>query len=190
MGSQQQNIIFGTLLGDEFLEQNGKNFRLVVDHSIKQKVYVEWKAFSLKQFKPSIVIKERKDSRNNRTYVHCVMRTQTSTFFNEYFLLFYKGRRKVIPEKFPDLINPQILAVWIMDDGYHRNDCNALRLNTQGFTFSEHLTIQKALATLLIDSHIQNHKDKFVVYIPSRSMSRLRDLVLPFICKPMEYKVV
>lgn len=190
VGSQQRNIICGTLLGDGFLERNGTYVRLVADHSVSQGQYVHWKAQQVLLLRPSIIFKKRIDQRTLRTYKHCILRTRTSPLLEEFFLLFYRRKRKCIPKMLPKMINSQMLAVWIMDDGYKRNDCNALRLNTQGCTFHEQKIIQQSLAKLSIASTIQKHKTHFVIYIPSGAMNRLRILVQPFLIPSMKYKLV
>lgn len=190
VGSQQYNIIVGTLLGDGCLERNGRRVRLVVGHSVRQKMYLDWKAECLLSLQPSISDLNRFDRRTGKTYEFYLMRTRSLPDLEQYVRMFYgSGRRKHVPEELPQVLNPQMLAVWIMDDGYRRNDCNALRLNTQGYTFTEQQIIQRALATLLITSNIQKHKHQFVVYIPSGSMSRLRTLVQPFLIPSMAYKL-
>lgn len=189
VGSQQRNIICGTLLGDGFLERNGKFVRLVIDHSNKQKEYVSWKANNLLPLVSKLSIKSRFDERTKRIYTHCVLRTRTSKLLEEFVSLFYRENRKYIPRDLPQMINPQILAVWIMDDGYRRNDCNALRLNTQSYAAHEQKIIQNALKQLALETTIQKHKSQFVVYIPSRVMTRLRTLVRPFIIPEMAYKI-
>lgn len=189
VGSQQENIIFGTLLGDGCLERNGKFTRLVIDHSVKQKAYVCWKADNLSVLSPSVSIKERFDQRTNKTYNHCILRTHTSPLLEKYVFHFYNEKRKCVPDKLPEMLNPQMLAVWIMDDGYRRNDCNALRLNTQSYTFLEQKIIQQAISKLSIQANIQKHTSQFVIYIPSKSMNRLRTLVRPFLIPEMAYKL-
>jgi hypothetical protein len=183
VGSQQENIICGTLLGDGLLERNGRFVRLVVDHGASQEAYVRWKAGGLMPLPSSVTLKKRIDPRNQQTYMHCILRTHTDPLLERFVSLFYKERQKCIPENLPRMINPQMLAVWIMDDGYRRNDCNALRLNTQCYTFAEQEVIQQSLAKLSISSNIQKHKMHFVVYVPSRSMSRLRTLIPSMVYK-------
>lgn len=189
VGSQQSNVIVGTLLGDGCLERNGKYPRLVIDHSTQQKEYVFWKARCLKDFKISVVTKDRLDLRTRKVYSHCILRTHTTPHMEKYFDLFYYKKQKGIPQTLSKIINPQILAVWLMDDGYKRNDCNAIRLNTQAYSFSEQKIIRKSLQVLAIESTIQKHKSSYVVYIPSRSMSRMRNIVQSFIIPEMEYKI-
>ena len=190
VGSQQGNIIIGTLLGDGFLERNGKYVRLVIDHGIKQKFYLEWKRHKLKYLAGKVIKKLRFDSRTGKFYGHCIFRSHSLPNLEDYYVLFYKGRKKIIPQNLPKIINPQILAVWIMDDGYRRNDCNAMRLNTQGYSVIEQAIIQKALKTLGLESRIHKQRKKFVIYIPSDSMNRLRQLVSKLIIPTMKYKIV
>src|SRR3989344_3206686 len=185
----QRNIILGTLLGDGFLELNGKNYRLIADHSAKQKEYVEWKASYLKEFFPSVVEKDRLDRRTGKIYSHVIVRTRASSVLKNYYKLFYNKGKKVIPKKLPRIINWMILAVWIMDDGYKRNDCRALRLNTQGYDKYEQSTIRKSLLKLGIDSNIQKHQDSYCIYIPSKSYSRLKFNLEQYIIPSMKYKI-
>lgn len=51
---------------------------------------------------------------------------------------FYPERKKIIPHNIQSFLHdPLSLAVWFMDDGYKRSDCNALRLGTDSFTKDE-----------------------------------------------------
>lgn len=189
VGSQQQDIIIGTLLGDGFLERNGRNVRLVFDHSYDQSLYVKWKGSFLSDFRFTIKQKSRFDPRTGKYQKHTILRTRTSLELEKYFKIFYRDRIKVIPENLLNLISRQSLAVWIMDDGYKRNDCNALRINSQGYTKGEHEIIISALRKFRIVAKIQRHKERFVTYIPSAYMDQLRNVVRPYIITSMEYKV-
>ncbi len=190
VGSRQGEIIIGTLLGDGFLERNGNYVRLIIDHSTKQRSYVEWMYKELKSFGGQVVYKKQFDPRTNQFYHHSVFRSQTSPALEQYYSLFYRDKRKSIPLALPKIITPLILAIWFMDDGYRRNDCNAARLNTQSYTIKEHEIIQQALSTLGIQSTIHKQKQNLVIYIPSHSMNRLRQLLKGLIIPEMEYKIV
>lgn len=193
VGSQQsiiqQNIILGTLLGDGFLERNGRYCRLIIDHSSKQKDYLLWKSRYLDTFFPKIIQRERYDSRTNRTYSHCIMRTRTSVLLERFRDIFYSKEKKNLPKDLPKVINWMILAVWIMDDGYKRNDCRAFRLNTQGYSFEEQQIVQKSLGMLGIDTVIQRHKNSFCIYIPSKSFDTVVQGIKKFIIPSMSYKI-
>lgn len=189
VGSRQYDIIVGTLLGDGFLERNGRNVRLVIDHSTSQSLYVNWKGSCLSSFIPTIQQKSRFDHRTGKYQEHTILRTRTSPDLEKYYKMFYRDRVKIIPENLPKIISRQSLAVWIMDDGYKRNDCNALRINSQSYTREEHELIILALNKFHIIAKIQKHKDSFVTYIPSAYMAQLRKVVGPYIIKSMEYKI-
>lgn len=190
VGSRQKDIIIGTLLGDGFLERDGNHTRLIIDHSDTQRAYLEWKFQQLKSLGGKVIYKKRFDTRTKRFYYHCIFRSRTSSLFEEYFILFYKQKRKIVPRQLSDIINSQILAIWLMDDGYCRNDCNALRINTQSYSYEEHVIIQQALQTLGIDSNIHRQKQYWVTYIPSKAMNRVRTLVSDLIIPEMAYKIV
>lgn len=189
VGSRQQDLIIGTLLGDGFLEKNGRNFRLVMGHSLKQLEYVKWKQQMLLPLTSTLAVTERLDARTNKSYHYATLRTKTAPIFKEYFDLFYRNGHRIIPANLPNVINPRMLAIWVMDDGYKRNDCNALRLNTQAYSYAEQLLIQKSLQRLSLEARIQHHKKTFVIYIPSSSMTKLRELISPYVVESMRYKV-
>lgn len=134
VGSQQFDSIVGTLLRDSFLERNGRYPRLVADHSLVQKDYVEWKASQLLAFHPRISFVNRFDLRTKKRYQHCVLRTLSSPSLEMFYELFYVEGKKRLPKSLPSLISPQMLAIWAMDDGYKRNDCRAFRGLTHNHT--------------------------------------------------------
>lgn len=190
VGSRQRDIIIGTLLGDGFLERNGRYVRLIIDHSTKQEIYLNWKYQFLKELGGQVFYKHQFDKRTNKFYHHCVFRSRTSPNLESYYTLFYQNGVKRVPVALPKIISPQILAIWFMDDGYRRNDCNAARLNTQSYSANEHAIISQALITLGIESSIHKQKQNLVTYIPSHSMNRLRQLLKGLIIPEMEYKIV
>ena len=88
------------------------------------------------------------------------------------------------------MVSPLSLAIWFMDDGYKRNDCNAFRLNTDLFTYDE----QKLLVSCLkenfgIGSTIHKKGKTFNIYIPERSSRKFCEIVKPHILDSLLYKV-
>ena len=189
MGSRQRDIIFGMLLGDGFLERNGKYVRLVTDHSGKQETYVNWLASQLTNLNPKLVFKKRIDRRNLKVYDHCILRTNTSSKLEKFFSLFYEGKRKRIPPCLSKIISPMVLAVWIMDDGYKRNDCRAMRINTQSYTLEEQKIIRQSFLRIGIKVNIHKQKQHYLVYIPSSYMKKFIGMIKPYIIPSMEYKI-
>jgi LAGLIDADG DNA endonuclease family len=69
VGSQFREFVIGTLLGDGYLEQNGKYKRFVCVHSLKQKEYIYWKFNLLKQITQcSLNRRTWQDPRNGNIY--------------------------------------------------------------------------------------------------------------------------
>jgi hypothetical protein len=190
VGSQLREIIIGTLLGDGYLERNGKYIRFVCAHSDKQQEYIKWK-FNLLIEVTQCRLSNRKwqDPRNKKMYSSVQLRSVSSPIWDEFYDLFYKNNHRVIPKGLPDIISAQILAIWIMDDGYRRNDCNAMRLNTQSYSYRDQQVIKRSLNTLGIRSNIHRQASYFVIYIPSSSMNVLRKIVRPYIIPSMAYKI-
>lgn len=62
------------------------------------------------------------------------MQTRVLPCFTELHVLFYKDKKKIIPDNIYDLLTPVALAHWVMGDGQVRT--NGLRLCTDSFTFS------------------------------------------------------
>lgn len=190
VGSQLREIIVGTLLGDGFLEQNGIHKRFVCGHSLKQEEYITWKFNLLHQITQCrLSYRDWQDPRNGKYYSSVLLRSVASPIWNEFYDLFYQKGHRVIPINLPDIISAQSLAVWLMDDGYRRNDCNAMRLNTQNYSYEDHQVIKRSLNKLGIESSIHHQKSYFVIYIPSRSMDVLRKTVRPYIIPSMAYKI-
>ncbi len=190
VGSQLREIVIGTLLGDSFLEQNGNHKRFVCGHSLKQEQYILWIYKVLSDLiECKLYYRKWKDLRNDHTYTSVLLRSVTSPVWDEFYDMFYKDHRRIIPINLPDIISPQVLAVWIMDDGYRRNDCNAMRLNTQAYDQLQHQIIRQSLMKLGINSKVHHQANQLVTYIPSSSMEVLRKQVRPYIVKSMEYKI-
>src|SRR5215469_1833841 len=123
-----RDVIVGAILGDACLERNGKNVRLRIDHSDKQRALVEWKFQQLADLNPSTPKRvDVFDNRTDRTYVHYRFTTKTTEMLNEFFELFYGGNGvKRVPEKIADLLTSELaIAVWYMDDGSRRSDCRS-----------------------------------------------------------------
>src|SRR3990167_10343837 len=115
LGKKQREVLIGLVLGDGFLQATGKtNARLRLEHSAKQKSYLEWKYEVLKNFMqapPKHI--ERVNPVWQRTYEYYRCQTHASPYLGKLRRLFYNGNRKVIPENIQSLLKaPQSLAVW------------------------------------------------------------------------------
>lgn len=189
---EQDSLILGTLLGDGSIEKRWKNPRLRIDHSISQKEYVFWKYKVLRTIatrEPRILYE--KDKRSGKTFPRWYFGTKAMPDLEFYYRLFYNGRRKIISARITNyLTNPLSLAVWLMDDGYKRNDCDALRLSTDCFSFEEQTILQECLLKNFdICSKIHRKGKAWNIYIPSIEMKKIRTMIQEHIIPTMKYKL-
>lgn len=190
---KQRAIVLGTLLGDGCLERNGKHVRLRLEHGISQKSYLLWKYKELKSVITGSVMKVYAYHKvNKRTYDSLRTYTYSDLVFDFYWDLFYAdtGRKKV-PKNIRLLLNnPLSIAVWFMDDGYKRNDCNAFRFGTDSFSKNDQLMLRSVLKKNFgIDTQLHKKGKYWNIYIPERESRRFADLIQPFIIPTLSYKI-
>lgn len=190
---RQREILIGKMLGDGFLEMNGKHSRLKIDHTHKQKDYVFWLH---NEFLPFTTAKPYKigylDERTNKTYLHWRFATKSLPIFNKWRKIFYLRKRKIIPDNIVNLLkSPLTLAVWYMDDGYRRKDCNALYLCTSGYNSDEQLMLQEALVkNFSIQTKVHHAAGNARLYIPARSAKAFCSTISKYIIPSFSYKLL
>lgn len=188
----QQGLIVGTLLGDGSLERRWKNTRLRIDHTIAQREYVLWKYDALQDVatrKPTLLCE--RDKRSGKIGVRLYFSTKAMLELNQYYDLFYPdGKKRIGDWVLRYCTHPIALAVWLMDDGYKRNDCDAIRLSTDSFSFEEHLILQKLFKkNFNIESRLHKKKNAYNIYIPKKEMEKMRLLLDPYVITSMKYKL-
>lgn len=105
-----------------------------------------------------------------------------------YRKIFYDGKKKKVPENIKSLLTPLGLAVWIMDDGSRDKGC--VRISTHNFNYPDHLKLQKILkAKFGIECNIQKAKDRFWLWIRSKSTPKLVELTYSYFIPNMLYKL-
>lgn len=175
----QRMLMIGTLLGDGYLDKTTRGYSLRINHGLAQKEYVDFKYQLIRNFVNSV------PKRSGKAYY---FRTVSHPYLLELREHFYKAQVKILPK---DLLEEYFdafgLAIWIMDDG--AADKNQLRINTQSFTYEEHLWLITFLqAKFGIESRLNRDKGKYRLRIKNSSMNLLKQLVLPFIIPSMLYK--
>src|SRR3989344_2229123 len=180
--ARQRAIILGAILGDSQIEKRWKNPRIRFAHSVHQKDYLFWKYCELRGIasREPILIREQHQVMQ-KTYESWQFGTRALPEFGEYWDWFYGYGRKCIPERISELmIDPLSVAVWYMDDGYKRNDCNAIRLSTDSFSRSDNLRLQLMLEKNFgITSALHRKWKYWNIYIPERSTKKFVELVHP-----------
>lgn len=189
---EQKSLILGTLLGDGCLEKRHANPRLRIDHAVAQKDYVFWKYKILKASasQPPNALYDR-DNRTGEVFCRWYFATRAIPELNEYYYLFYPDSKKVIKREIAHYFRePLSLAVWLMDDGYKRNDCDALRLSTDCFSREEQEILQDCLFNNFgVYSTLHRKGAAWNIYIPASEMNKVRAMLDPYIIPTMRYKL-
>ena len=177
----QKDLIIGSLLGDGYLMPTtcGRSFR--AHHGIKQKDYLDWKYSILR----NIVNTKPKRGNVNSYY----FRTISHPELNRYRKLFYDTEnRKILPNKLLRMLNLRSLAIWIMDDG--SRDGRSLRINSQNFSYSEHIILKDILRNNFeVEANIHKDRHMFRLWIKAKDMDKLKKNIFPHIIPSMLYKL-
>ena len=180
----QRSIIIGSILGDGYLRviKGRKNAFLEINHSIKQKEYVDWKYDQLR----SIVKSRPKSRKGEENRIAYRFYTRQHPELTELFQRFYRNKTKIIPDNLQ--LNPIILAVWFMDDGSKCRPSDVY-LNTQQFNNESQRKIISFLNELGLAASLNKDKSYYRIRFIKSSLPKLKDLIGKFIIPEMRYKI-
>ena len=181
----QRSIIIGTLLGDGYMRiiPRRKNAFLEVNHSSKQKDYVDWKYQEL----ASIVKSGPKMRKGNGQRIAYRFFTQCLPEITELYETFYQNGKKIIPK---DIRIDQLgLAVWFMDDGSRSG--GSLYINTQQFATNDQERLQRMLEhDFNVSSTLNRDKEYMRIRIRKEDAQKFCNLIQSYIPESMRYKLV
>jgi len=211
----QRKVLYGILLGDAHLstQDNGKTYRLHVYQSEKHKAYVYQpttifivgKAHLYDLFKPwclspPVSLERTYNSRlyKGKTTTIISFKTISSGSFRFYAHIFTNKnteKQLKLTKKVPKLIHrwlsPISLAYWYMDDkGIKDKKSKAVYFHTQGFSLVEIQLLCDVLNTKfkLLAKPVKKKKEKYQIYISSKSYITLKNLIYPYLIDEMLYK--
>mgnify|MGYP001576926747 CR=1 FL=1 len=197
---EQRAIIIGTLLGDGHLETQDRDrtYRLKIEHSIKQKEYVDWLYQKLRPLVGASP-RERTDKAGfGASYRSYSFTTYSLGLFRFYGHQFYpKNGIKVVPKSIRKLLEPLSIAIWYLDDGsFKSNRHKTFIIHSHSFTQGELKRIQDALLNkfgIRTTLNRQQYTGKLYwrIYILSESAYRFLKLIKPVIDQlpSMKYKL-
>lgn len=195
LNKKQRDIIVGLLLGDGHLEtqDNGRTYRLKVEHGMQQKDYVDWLYSEFKDWIPANTLykkvrKNGQESTGFTTYSHGALRFYGKAFYDV-------NNVKYIPKTIKKLIKPMGMAVWFMDDGSRKSlRHNTYNIHTLGYTKKDLALLQEVLKELFgIETKLHSQKGKYWrMYIPASSTNRFTELIEEYVkpIKSMQKKLV
>ena len=189
-------VIFGSLLGDGWLELNNSTvrFRNEKGNTESNRPYAFW--LNTYFFELGYVLNEIPyiGHREKTDQVRYNISTVPFTSLKWIYDLFYPEGKKVVPLEIMNYLTPLGLAIWIMDDGGALN--KGVKLSTHSFTLEECKYLIKVLNDrfqLKASYHFQGQgsqgNNQYIIYIWKESMPHLREIVGLYIIPEMRYKI-
>lgn len=192
LSSKQRSIIVGKLLGDGHLEtmNQGRTYRLKIEHSIKQMEYVDWLYSQFKELVPGEVYTKTRQS-NGKNYTSYGFTTYSLGSLRFYGKQFYKDKTRVVPKMINSFLDPLALAVWFMDDGSYKSAKHKTYIiHAVGYTRSELELLSKILQSKFgLDVRVHRQYDKYRLYVASSSAQKFKELIERYIIPSMKYKL-
>lgn len=191
ISEEADQIIIGSLLGDGCIIKN-HNCLFTILHSKAQEDYCRYKydlltnagiksRFSYEPGSES-KINGRKITNNGKVRI----KSCQNQSFNIYREEWYSDKKRISNAVYR--LKPIGLAIWFMDDG--SKNASSYYISTNGFDYED----QKILIDMLysnfgIEAAIHKNKDKYVLYIKAKSRELFTNIIKPYICDSMKYKL-
>lgn len=189
----QMSVIIGVILSDGWLtipRADRKNARLGFKQSLAHSNYV-WYVFNLLSHYCSNYPQLVRGVRQGKPLFGLQFFTRVLPCFTVLHDLFYVNKIKIVPDNIYDLLTPPALAHLIQGDGSRGR--HGLIICTNSFTVQD---IVKLINVLIIRYGLKcsihtkkNKKVEYMIYISESSMAKLREIVLPYTCSSMYYKL-
>lgn len=175
--------MIGSILGDGYLRviPGRTNAILEINHSIKEKDYVNWLFQQLKDF----VISSPKLRKGNGKRIAYRFFTRQHLELTEIYDEFYVNGRKIVPKYLK--LDPVSLAVWFMDDG--SRSYRSFYLNTQRFDQESQNRLIAKLNEIGISSRLNKDKIYFRIRISGSDSKKFCETVKPYIVESLKYKL-
>ena len=192
LSKRQKEILIGLILGDGHLEKLYTPIlgRLKVEHSYKQKDYVDWLYDEFRNWVGSKP-KTRKVNVWGRLRKNYRFSTYGHRILGKFQERFYERKKKIVPNDLEKDITPLGLAIWYMDDGSIKSRKHkGLFLNTQGFEEDDVKRLQDVLKIKFgIKSTTKKDKNGKQIYLGGKSGEKFIALIKPYIISSMNYKI-
>ncbi len=179
-----RDVVCGTVLGDGCLQRASSH--LSFSHSHLQGDYARFKAALLEEL--TVEVHERKVAAvagGHRTYGTVHVRTLAHPALRLLRQDFYRPR-KVVPGWVADELNPRMLAIWFMDDGYRTTRGRArAEIAAMAFSAADLQVLIRALARLGLPAKAS----RGTLYFDAAATERLSELIAPYVPPSMRHKL-
>lgn len=199
MERTKKAILIGLILGDGHITPRGD---LNITHSIKQKEYIDYKAKLLEELLSckKINLYHRLDDKHNEFTLH-----KMHKYFKILRKWIYKNNVKTFSKKILDLLTPEAIALWWMDDGSHGIDKHKEtgKIRAHSFHLYTYTTLEET------ENIINMFREKFDInfykikhtskntgitsyYLKCRTKEgrKLSNLIRPYIIPSLQYKIL
>ena len=207
LSQEEKGLLVAICLGDGHLHKphpKTKSVQLEIGHSIKQLEYCTYKrdlVHSILGTESRISkISIRKVKVKGKEYETCRF-VKTCDYFISLRKLLYPHERKVITRQILDMLNPQGLAIWYMDDGscYYKDSpidghsiCIDLRISTDCFTSEEHDVMVEYFRTkwnINFYKFYSKTRDVYCLRANKEAAIKFINLIKPYVIPSMQYKI-
>jgi hypothetical protein len=180
------------ILGNAYL--NTQRYTLAIRHSVRQKVYLHYKADLLAQLQKSAV---QVVYFNDGGYPGARLETRKHPLYRRLYKVFYDpADKKHVTRKGLDYLDPRGIAIWYMDDGtvsakrrQGKVHAYELVLNT-GFSQAENeLIIQYFAEVWEVRFGLNLRKGRWRLRMGTQQARKLAHLIVPYIIPAMQYKI-
>jgi uracil-DNA glycosylase family 4 len=180
------DVACGTLLGDGSL--NARSAHLSFGHSERQAEYAAFKADLLAELSPrSGELQVAAVAGGTAHYGVVHVRTLAHRALGTLRADFYSGRKRV-PHWIEDALNPRMLAIWFMDDGYTRirpARQPLAEIATNAFSDDDRQVLMRGLQRLGLSAKASRSR----LYFDVPTTSKLSELIAPYVPASMRYKL-
>lgn len=188
----QREIIIGLLLGDGHLEtqNNGRTYRIKIEHSIKQKVYVDWLYSQFREWviiPPQIKVTTLNGTEFKKYWFNTISHGNLRFYAHQFYDKFHK---KLISRFIKKWLTPLALAIWFMDDGSIKShQTKSLILNTHCFVKKDLWRLQNAMKLKFnIILTLRKQREGYQLFIPSEEADKFVNLINFYVLPEMKYK--
>lgn len=194
LSDKQKRIILGTTLGDGCLHQKDSYHRLLLEHSEKQKEYLDWKVSQLRclfKAKPHFCEKKSLFRKKNGEETVCTVRSYAITSISHPLLtelanqIYDSERNKHIKRAVLDFLDWEGLAVYYQDDGSASEN---VTLHVCNFDLESILELKGWLENRGILSCIAGKPKEYKLILNESSKETFLQNVRPFLVPCLSYK--
>lgn len=193
LSQYQQEVLYGSLLGDGHLEiycgRQSNSYRYILVQSTRKSTYIRWmqSVFASYVTQPLYIRCCPTKQGYTTTYRLC---TQRHSDFSHFGQAFYPHGIKCVPRIAHTWLTPRALAVWYMEDGSIKSKVSkGVYLNTHGFSLDDIEYLCDVLYTrYTIQCWPVKDRHHYRIYVSGHSYTCISRYIVPYLTSDMLYK--